>query len=174
MKDQEFKKLLRDSIRIIPGFPKPGIDFVDITPVLASGSLFRATVTKMADIGLTFDYVVAPEARGFIFGSAIAFHTHTGLIIARKPNKLPLPTVEASYTLEYGHDTLHMHRCDIRPGSIVLLVDDILATGGTAAALETTLIRLGCKVAGLSVLGSIVGLNGKDMLKCPVYSLLDF
>src|SRR5512137_1487318 len=99
MKDPVLAVKLRNCVRIIPGFPKPGINFVDITPVLASGKLFRAAVIEMADIGASFDYVVAPEARGFIFGSALAFHSRAGLIIARKPNKLPLPTVEASYSL---------------------------------------------------------------------------
>src|SRR5213594_4654617 len=126
---------LQRYIRDIPDFPKPGIVFKDITPLLADGVAFRATVDRFVEhYRGRVDVVLGIESRGFIVGAAVAYHLGTGLALVRKPGKLPAATFEARYDLEYGSDGLQIHQDAFRHGSRVLVVDDLLATGGTASA----------------------------------------
>ena len=128
--------LLKDAIRDVPDFPKKGIIFKDITPILARPDLFRLAVDTLANrhINSRIDTVCVIEARGFLFGSAVAFRLGAGIVPIRKKGKLPYETIEASYDLEYGQATLQVHVDALKKGSRVLLIDDLLATGGTAAA----------------------------------------
>lgn len=158
---------LKERIRHVPDFPKPGILFYDITTLLKDGDGFRMAVDAMAapyrDAGV--DVVVGIESRGFIFGSAVADRLKTGFAPVRKPGKLPSKTRRASYSLEYGTDSLEIHDDAVKPGQRVLVVDDLLATGGTASA-ATSLVRgLKGDVVGLQFLIELVGLNGREKLK---------
>jgi len=154
---------VRSALRPIPDHPKPGIIFQDITPVLGDGDLLRAVVAGMAepfsDRGIT--HVLGIEARGFILGGAVAAHLGAGFVPARKPGKLPWERVSQSYALEYGTDALECHRDGLPPGSRVLVVDDVLATGGTAEAAGRLAAGLGSEVAGWSFLLEIGGLRGR-------------
>ena len=158
---------LKQRIRHVPDFPKPGILFYDVTTLLKDGDGFRMAVDEMAspylDAGI--DLVVGIESRGFIFGSAVADRLKTGFAPVRKPGKLPSTTRRASYALEYGTDTLEIHDDAITPGQRVLVVDDLLATGGTAAATVSLLRDLGGDVVGAQFLIELVALNGRDRLK---------
>ena len=156
-------KLLRD----VPDFPKPGIIFKDITPVLADGPAFQEAVDQVIE-GFTaddIDAIVGIEARGFIFAAAAAYKLGCGLLIVRKPGKLPAETVSETYALEYGTDTLEIHKDAVRPGMRLLLLDDLLATGGTIAATARLVERLGGKVVGIRFLIELGFLNGKEKLK---------
>jgi len=156
-------KLLRD----VPDFPKPGIIFKDITPILADGAAFREAVDLVVE-GFTsddIDAIVGVEARGFIFAAAAAYKLGCGLLIVRKPGKLPAETVSETYALEYGTDTLEIHRDAIKPGMRLLLLDDLLATGGTIAATARLVEGLGGKVVGIRFLIELDFLNGKEKLK---------
>jgi adenine phosphoribosyltransferase len=157
---------LKSKIRSVPDFPKAGILFYDITTLLRDKDGFRAAIDSLA---LPFrddhiDIVVGVESRGFIFGAAVADRIGSGFAPVRKPGKLPSKTVRASYELEYGTDSLEMHDDAVRNGQRVLIVDDLLATGGTARA-TTDLVRgLGGDVRGLAFLIELVGLNGRQKL----------
>ena len=156
-------KLLRD----VPDFPKPGIVFKDITPILADGAAFREAVDLVV-AGFTsddVDAIVGVEARGFIFAAAAAYKLGCGLLIVRKPGKLPAETVSETYALEYGTDTLEIHKDAIKPGMRLLLLDDLLATGGTIAATARLVEGLGGKVVGIRFLIELGFLNGKEKLK---------
>jgi adenine phosphoribosyltransferase len=157
---------LRAAIRDIPDFPKPGIVFKDITPVLGDSRLLRRTVTAMAapfaDARLT--YVVGVESRGFILGAPIALELEAGFIPVRKPGKLPHRTTAAEYALEYGTDRLEIHADACGPDARVLVVDDVLATGGTAAATCRLVEALGGVVIGCSFLLSLSFLPGASAL----------
>jgi len=168
---------LKQYIRDIPGFPKEGIVFHDITPLLQNAKAYEAAVDKMAKVleGKEIDYLVGIEARGFIFASALAMKLGTGLVIVRKPGKLPYVTINASYNLEYGSDSLEVHRDAIHEGSKVVLVDDLLATGGTAAAAGDLIEQLGGEVLGYCFLVELLELEGKKLLEPhSVWSILQY
>jgi adenine phosphoribosyltransferase len=157
---------LRARIRDIPDFPKPGIMFRDITPLLLDPAALDASVSALAAWARPrdVDLVVAPEARGFILGAAIARELGAGFVPARKPGKLPSEVVSAEYVLEYGVDALEMHADALAHGARVLLHDDLLATGGTAAALCSLVEGRGATVAGVSFLVELGFLNGRAKL----------
>ena len=166
---------LARAIRNIPDFPKPGIQFKDITPVLADAKLFAASI-ELLTAGFSpgsVDAVVGIDARGFIFAAAAALRLQAGFIPVRKKGKLPSKTLEESYDLEYGSNTIAIHVDAVNPGSRVLLVDDLLATGGTAAAAVALLTKIGAKIVGVSFLIELGFLNGRERLKgYPVHSLI--
>ena len=155
---------LREWIRDVPDFPRPGIVFKDITPLLADPRAFAHAIDVMAARVPAPDAVVAIESRGFLFGTGLALRWHVPLIPARKPGKLPRATMSESYALEYGQDSLEMHSDALRPGSRVLVVDDLLATGGTAAAVTRLVERMGAKVTALLFLIELRGLGGRERL----------
>jgi adenine phosphoribosyltransferase len=158
----ELKKLIRD----IPDFPKPGIVFRDITPLLANPSGLALAIELLANPfrGKNIDLVVGAESRGFIFGTAVACCLSAGFVVVRKPGKLPHKRVSMSYDLEYGKDTLEMHADAIVTGQRVLIVDDLLATGGTMQACTELVKKLGGDIVGIAVLIELVGLAGRDKL----------
>ena len=153
-------------IRAVPDFPKPGILFRDITPLLAEPAAFAAAIDQLATPWLSaeIDAVAAVEARGFLFAAPLALRLGVGLIPVRKPGKLPAETVSYSYELEYGSDTLEMHRGIIKDAARVLVIDDVLATGGTAEACVKLLESSGATVAGCAFLVELEGLGGRDRL----------
>ncbi|HZL37386.1 MAG TPA: adenine phosphoribosyltransferase [Tepidisphaeraceae bacterium] len=157
---------LRRLIRDIPDFPKPGILFRDITPLLADASGLALAVELLANPfrGKGIDLVVGAESRGFIFGTAVACCLSAGFVIVRKPGKLPHTRISQSYDLEYGKDALEMHADAIVKGQRVLVVDDLLATGGTMKACCDLVQRLGGELSGIAVLIELAGLHGSDKL----------
>ena len=170
-------KNLEDYVISIPDFPKPGILFRDVTGVLASGEGFRMAVdaccARLKDVD--FDLVVGMESRGFLFGAPVACRLGKGFVPVRKPGKLPRETIAESYDLEYGQATLEVHREDIRPGQRIVVVDDLLATGGTAEAAARLVERLGAVVVKMVFLIELVDLGGRARLeKYPVESVLGF
>lgn len=156
----------RAYIRDVPDFPAPGILFRDVTPLLASPEAFGAAVDAMAAPFRQArpDKILGIEARGFLFGSALARELHVGIVPARKPGKLPCRTEKVDYGLEYGKDCLEVHADAFRPGERVLVVDDVLATGGTAKAAAELAERLGSIVVGVSVFIELEALGGRDRL----------
>ena len=160
------ERRIRDTLRPIKDYPKPGIVFQDITPVLADGGLLHDVVAAMArpfaDSGVS--HVVGIEARGFILGGAVATLLGAGFVPFRKPGKLPWERVKEEYALEYGTDALEAHSDGLAPGSRVLVVDDVLATGGTAEAAARLARKLGSEVLGWSFLLEISFLNGRKRL----------
>jgi adenine phosphoribosyltransferase len=166
-----------DYIRSIPDFPKPGILFRDITPLLSHPGAFRRAVAEMADpfrhkgIGV----VAAAEARGFIFAAPVALELDAALVPLRKPGKLPFQTLSHSYDLEYGADTLQIHADAIAPGANVLIVDDLLATGGTIEACCHLVEKAGGRVAGCAVLIELTPLRGRQRIaRYPTISLVQY
>jgi adenine phosphoribosyltransferase len=158
---------IEGAIRNIPDFPKPGIQFKDITPLLADARLFARTIDLLTD-GFKpehVDAVVGIDARGFIFAAAAAMKLKAGFVPVRKKGKLPYQTHEQAYDLEYGTATVAMHVDALKPGSRVLLIDDLLATGGTAAAAAALVQKLGGKILEISFLIELKFLNGRDRLK---------
>jgi len=157
---------LKNYIAEIIGFPKAGISFKDITPVLQDPEAFTYAVNKIAAYGaeLGVDVVASPEARGFLFGVPVALDLGVGFVPVRKPGKLPRDVEVATYELEYGTDSLCMHTDSIKPGQKVLIVDDLLATGGTLKATIELIERLGGEVVGCAFLIELVGLPGRDIL----------
>lgn len=153
-------------IREVPDFPKRGISFKDITPLVEEGPAFHAAVEAMARSTEGFDYdrVLCAEARGFVFGTALAYRARKGLVLARRPNKLPRKTVSASYDLEYGTNALEVHADSIPADARVLVVDDLLATGGTARAMCQLVENAGGLVAGVAFLMELRYLNGRNLL----------
>lgn len=165
------------AIRNIPDFPQPGIQFKDITPVLGNARLFASAVSQLTgeftpgDV----DAVVGIDARGFIFASAVALQLHAGFVPVRKKGKLPFQTHEQSYALEYGTNTVAIHVDAVAPGARVLLVDDLLATGGTAAAAIALLNRLGARILSVNFLIELTFLHGRQQLQgLPVRSVISF
>jgi adenine phosphoribosyltransferase len=156
-----------DTLRPIPNYPKPGIIFQDITPVLRDGPLFRTVVEAMADpfSDQQVTHVLGIEARGFILGGAVAVHLGAGFVPARKPGKLPWERVAETYDLEYGQDALECHRDGLPAPARVLIVDDVLATGGTAKAAGRLVRSLGAELVGWSFLLEIAGLGGPEKLQ---------
>jgi adenine phosphoribosyltransferase len=157
---------LKSKIRHIPDFPKPGILFYDITTLLRDRDGFRAAIDRLAApfAGQGIDMVVGIESRGFIFGSAVADRLEAGFSPVRKPGKLPSTTMRASYDLEYGSDALEIHDDAVGRGQRVLIVDDLLATGGTAKAASELVTRLGADVHALAFLIELVDLKGRERL----------
>jgi adenine phosphoribosyltransferase len=152
-------------IRDIPDFPKPGIVFKDITPLLADAGAFRDTVERLADgYRGRVDVVLGIESRGFIVGAAVAYALGTGLALVRKPGKLPYRTHSAHYELEYGRDTLEIHHDAIHKGQRVLLVDDLLATGGTAGAAAELIAHCGGTIAAFSFIIELAFLDGRKRI----------
>lgn len=165
---------VRAALRPVPDYPKPGILFHDITPLLANGPLFHDVVAALAApfAGERISHVVGIEARGFIFAAPVAMQLGAGFIPLQKPKKLPAERVRETYALEYGTDSLEVHADALRAGDRVLLVDDVLATGGTAAAALALVRRLGAEVVATSFLMEITGLNGRARLDGRAQALL--
>jgi adenine phosphoribosyltransferase len=157
---------LAGHLRDVPDFPKPGIVFKDLTPLLADVDAFRFAVDAIADhaAGLPVDKVLGIEARGFIFAAAVAYRLGSGFVPVRKPGKLPWDTVTETYALEYGTDSLDVHRDAVGAGDSVYVVDDVLATGGTAAATCRLVERLGGRVAALGFVVELGFLDGRAKL----------
>jgi adenine phosphoribosyltransferase len=153
-------------LRDVPDFPQPGIVFKDLTPLLADVDAFRFAVDAVADhaAGLTVDKVVGIEARGFIFAAAVAYRLGAGFVPVRKPGKLPWAKVTETYALEYGSDSLDIHQDALAPGDAAYVVDDVLATGGTAAATCRLVERLGGQIAGLAFVVELGFLDGRAKL----------
>lgn len=168
---------LKTKIATIPGYPKEGILFRDITPILADPDALRQTARELADYAkaVNADVIVAPEARGFMFGIPAALEANLPFIPVRKPGKLPRKTIEETYELEYGTDKLQMHADDLPKGSRVLIVDDLLATGGTVEAIARLVKRAGSEVAGYGFVVELDDLKGRDKIKdAPVMSILHY
>jgi len=168
---------IRRAIRDIPDFPKPGIVFKDITPLLANGSLFGKTIDLLAARyrEKKIATVLGIESRGFIVGAALAYKLGAGFSVVRKPGKLPYETHSASYQLEYGVDTLEIHVDAIAHGANVVIADDLIATGGTAAATAQLVTRLGGRVVECAFLIELSFLDGREKLKpYGVYSVLQY
>jgi adenine phosphoribosyltransferase len=168
---------LKEYIRDVPDFPKKGIIFKDITTLLKDPKALRHTVDLMSDryIDQKIDHVIGIESRGFIFGSPLAYHIDAGFIPVRKPGKLPSITERISYDLEYGTDSLEIHKDALKPGQKVLIVDDLLATGGTAAAVARLVEKLQAKVVGLGFIIELTFLNGRQKLNgYEVHSLVQY
>ena len=168
---------LEQAIRNIPDFPKPGIQFKDITPVLADARLFAGSIDLLTE-GFkpgSVDAVVGIDARGFIFAAAAATKLQAGFVPVRKKGKLPYKTIEQDYALEYGSATVAMHVDALKPGARVLLIDDLLATGGTSAAAVALVKKLGANILEASFLIELKFLNGREKLKgCPVRSIIAY
>lgn len=173
--DRSISDVLKPYIRDIPDFPIPGIMFRDITTLLADGPLFRITIDAMTAPFADIDKVVVIESRGFIFGTPIAYSLGAGVVPVRKPGKLPSETLVERYDLEYGTNELQIHADAIEPGERVLIVDDLLATGGTLEATIKLVERLGGEIVGISVLAELTALNGRQHTRgYPVHSLLAY
>jgi adenine phosphoribosyltransferase len=157
---------LLDYLPGVPDFPKPGILFRDISPLLADPNAFKEAIRQLADIANQFEYshILGIESRGFIFGSALALYVHKGLALARKPNKLPLASHREAYGLEYGNDALEIQQSTLAKDAKVLLLDDVLATGGTLVAANKLIRSAGFEVAGAITLLEITLLNGNALL----------
>ena len=159
-------KDLAAMVRNVPDFPKPGILFKDITPLLQDAEAFRQAIDRMADAwaGKKIDVVLGIEARGFLFASALAYKLNAGLVIVRKPGKLPYKTKSVTYALEYGTDSLQIHDDAIRAGQRVLIVDDVLATGGTVKAVTELVRQFNADIAGIAFLSELAFLRGREKL----------
>lgn len=168
---------LRTFVREVPDFPQPGVSFKDITPLLSDAGAFAHAVERMAEPVLTLQptHVMGLESRGFIFGSALAQRLGLGFVPARKPGKLPLPAYREAYGLEYGHDALEIHQDAFKPGDRVLIVDDVLATGGTGAAARKLVDRTGAQPLALTLFIELSFLPGRDKLPgLPIFSVLRY
>ncbi len=162
-------------IRNVPDFPKPGILFKDITPLLANGPGLRAAIDDMIDAtaGFKADAILGIESRGFLFAAPMAYATARGVILVRKPGKLPAKVIKQEYALEYGTDTIEIHADALYEGARVVIIDDVLATGGTARAAADLVVKAGGVVAGYGFLGEIGVLEGRKRLTdAPVVSLI--
>lgn len=158
---------LKEKIRVIEGFPKEGISFKDITTILQDGEALRYTVDKLIEFvkDKKIDVIVGPEARGFLMGTPIAYKLGVGFVPVRKPGKLPADTIKYEYDLEYGSDALEIHKDSIKPGQKVLIIDDLLATGGTIGSVAKLVEQLGGEVVAINFLIELTGLNGREKLK---------
>ncbi|MGH3111171.1 MAG: adenine phosphoribosyltransferase [Gaiellaceae bacterium] len=168
---------LRDRVRDVPDFPTEGIIFKDLMPLIADPEYFAETIRLLAEWSRPRepDLILGAEARGFIFGAALAYELGAGFIAARKPGKLPRETVEAVYALEYGTDSLHVHRDAVPAGARVIVLDDVLATGGTAHAKVELVERLGGVVAGLLFVIELSFLGGRSRIgDYDVHSLITY
>lgn len=160
-------KKVEDYVRSIPDFPEEGIIFRDITSVLQDAEGLKLAIDGMMDLikDIEFDVVVGAESRGFIFGAAIAYEMHKPFVLCRKKGKLPCETIEREYELEYGTATVEMHKDSIKPGQKVVVVDDLIATGGTIEATCSLIEELGGEVVKLVFLMELAGLKGRERLK---------
>jgi adenine phosphoribosyltransferase len=172
---------LRDHIRTVPDWPAPGVQFRDITPLLQDAKVFRvlidAFVHRYMDPALRPDVVAGLDARGFIIGSVIAYELGVGFVPIRKKGRLPFTTIEETYELEYGSATVELHTDAVQPGQRVLLIDDLIATGGTMMAGKKLLERLGAVVMEGAAIVDLPELGGSDKLRAtgmPLFTLLDF
>jgi len=173
IKMDDLKAIIRD----IPDFPKKGVIFKDVTTLLKEGERFKEAIDEISDryLNKRIDVVVSVEARGFIIGSAIAYKLRAGIVPIRKKGKLPWHTLRATYELEYGTDTLEIHQDAIKPGERVLIVDDLLATGGTAGAVVDLVERLEGKIIEIAFLIELTFLKGRKQIKdYPVFSLIKY
>ena len=159
-------KKLEEYVRCIPDFPEEGVMFRDVTSVLQDADGLHLAIDTMQDLvkDLDFDVVVGAESRGFIFGTPIAYNLHKPFVLIRKKGKLPCETVEVDYDLEYGKATLEMHKDSIKKGQKVLIVDDLIATGGTTEAMIRLVESLGGEVAGVLVMMELAGLKGREKI----------
>jgi len=167
---------LKQFIRDVQDFPKKGVTFKDITTLLKESDKFRAAVDAIADKfkDKDIDMIISVEARGFIFGSAVAYKMGVGLVPVRKKGKLPYRTHSITYDLEYGQDTLEIHQDALKKGAKVLIVDDLLATGGTTRATVDLVEKVGGKVEGIAFLIELLPLKGRDKLKgYPIFSIIE-
>lgn len=170
-------KELKSMVREIPDFPKPGINFKDITPILQNPEAFKYIINKLARKfkGKDITIVASAESRGFIFGAALAYKLKAGFVPFRKPGKLPYKTLREEYKLEYGTDAFEIHVDGIKKGDNVLIVDDILATGGTMRAAVNLVEKLEGKVAGIGLLSELEFLKGREKLNgYDIYSLIRY
>ncbi|MGM0436192.1 MAG: adenine phosphoribosyltransferase [Bacillota bacterium] len=168
---------LKDYVTNVPDFPKEGIQFKDITPLIADGQALRYAVKKLSNYARDkeVDIVVGPDARGFIFGTPIAVDLGVGFIPVRKPGKLPRATYTESFNLEYDESSLSLHKDDIKPGQRVLIVDDLLATGGTIEATIKLVEKAGGNVVGVAFLIELAALKGRAKINnYPIFSLLTY
>lgn len=168
---------LKNAIREIPDFPKKGILFYDITTLLKDARAFQRTIDILGNryIDKGIDIILAIDARGFIIGSALAYKLGKGIVLVRKKGKLPYRTVKASYQLEYGVDEIEMHKDAVSKGDRVLIVDDLLATGGTASAAIQLVKKSGGKVVECAFVIELLGLKGRNRIKpCPAFSLIQY
>jgi len=168
---------LKDYIANVPNFPIEGIQFKDITPLIGNGEAFKYATQQFVDFTTKIgaDIIVGPDARGFIFGCPVATQLGIGFVPVRKPNKLPREVISYSYDLEYGSNTLCLHKGDIKPGQKVLIIDDLLATGGTIEATIALIEQSGGEVAGIAFLIELADLKGRSKLdKYEVLSLMTY
>ncbi|MBP1925010.1 adenine phosphoribosyltransferase [Sedimentibacter acidaminivorans] len=168
---------LKNKIRVIEGFPTDGISFKDITTLLQDAEGLKQCINQMADKfkDLHVDIIVGPESRGFIFATPLAYLLGTGFVPVRKPGKLPAESIKYEYELEYGKDSLEIHKDSIKPGQKVLIIDDLLATGGTMVAAAKLVEQLGGEVVGLGFLIELMDLRGREKLsKYRVESLVKY
>ncbi len=168
---------LKTLIREIPDFPKPGVVFRDITTLLRDPQGLRYTVDRFVEQCAPFqpDYVVGMESRGFLFGVPLAYHLQAGFIPVRKPGKLPSAVHAIEYELEYGTDRLEVHQDAFAPGDRILIVDDLIATGGTASATAELLQRTGCEIVGFGFIVELRALGGREKLpSAPVVALVEY
>jgi adenine phosphoribosyltransferase len=168
---------LKPFIREIPDFPKPGILFKDITTLLQDPTGLKAAIDLLAEKSspLNPEYIVGMESRGFIFGAPLAYKMGIGFVPVRKPGKLPALVHSVEYELEYGTDTLEMHQDAVQPGSRILIVDDLIATGGTAGATAKLIQQVGCELVGCAFVIELKALNGRDRLPpVPIITLVEY
>ena len=160
------REKLEDYVRTIPDFPEPGIMFRDITTILSDADGLKLAIDEMQKTldGVDFDVIAGAESRGFIFGAAIAYNMHKPFILIRKKGKLPCETVEQSYDLEYGKATIEIHKDAVEPGQKVVIIDDLIATGGTVEAAARLIEKLGGEVVKMVFLMELKGLNGREKL----------
>ena len=167
----------REHIRVIADFPKEGISYKDITTLLKNGEMYRAAIDAMVEKIRPWqpEVIVGPEARGFLLGAPVAYALGIGFVPVRKPGKLPAETIRETYALEYGFDTLEVHADAINPGERVVVVDDLLATGGTMLATANLMKKIGADMLGMGFLIELAFLNGREKLAdFPVFSLVEY
>lgn len=168
---------LKALIREVPDFPKPGISFKDITTLIQHPEGLRYTIDILAEKSapLAPNYIIGMESRGFIFGTALAYKMGIGFVPVRKPGKLPAAVHSVEYELEYGTDCLELHQDALTPGCRVLIVDDLMATGGTASATAQLVQQIGCELAGFAFVIELSGLNGRQKLPdVPIITLVEY
>lgn len=169
--------MLKELVRDIPDFPKEGIVFKDITPLFLNPTSLKKVINEISDhyVNKKIDIIVGAEARGFLLGPAVAINLNAGFIPVRKPGKLPYETVSKTYQLEYGTDTVEIHKDAVKPGDNVLMIDDLLATGGTMAACCDLVKSLGGNIVSCAFIIELTFLNGRNLLKeNDVFSLIQY
>ena len=167
---------LKATIRNIPDYPIEGVLFRDITTLVKNADAYESLISTIAEQlrELDVDIVIGPEARGFVIGSAVAYAVHAGFVLARKPGKLPCEVNRITYGLEYGSDCLEIHKDAIQPGMRVAIVDDLLATGGTASAAVQLVREVGAEVVAAAFAIELCDLGGREKLDCPVISVIKY